>query len=374
MTRVRSLRLDGFKSIRHVELKLEPLNVLIGTNGAGKSNLLSFFRLLNYAMTEGLGAYVGLQGGANRLLHFGAKVTPQLSAELDLTSDEGINRYHIRLAHAAGDVLVFLEESVEFVRNDLSSPRRSSLGPGHFESLLGRAASDGDKRAQFVKWQLDRWKHFHFHDTSSTAAIRQPCELRQNRYLRSDGGNLAAYLYALRQTNPQEFGLIRDTVRRVAPFFDDFVLRPDRLNLNTIRLEWTERGASETFDAFYLSDGTLRFIALATLLLQPELPLLIVIDEPELGLHPFAITLLASMMKAAATRAQLVVSTQSVALVDELDPKEVVVVERREGASEFGRLDPAELEGWLADYGLGEIWQKNLIGGRPTIEARLDPR
>ncbi len=366
MTRLQSLYLAGFKSIREMDLTFSPLNVLIGANGAGKSNLLSFFRLLNFATTGGLRSYVGREGGASRQLRFGPEVTPLIRAQIEIAADDGLNLYRVRLAHAAGDVLVFLEEYVEFRRHGSSVPRFSSFGPGHFESLLERPPVEVNPTAQFMKNQLDRWKHYHFHDTSSTAALKQTSDLRDNRYLRSNAGNLAPFLYALKERQPASYTEIREAVRRVAPFFDDFALEPDRLNPNTIRLEWKDRGSSGIFDAFYLSDGTLRFICLATLLLQPELPLLIVIDEPELGLHPSAIALLASLMRAASTRSQLVVATQSVTFVDEFDPEDVVVVDRRDNGSDFKRLSASELDRWLDEYRLGEVWQKNVIGGRPT--------
>jgi predicted ATPase len=366
MARLRSLRLSGFKSIGKADVSFSPLNVLIGANGAGKSNLLGFFRLIGFAMAGRLRTYVGLEGGASRLLRFGPEITPQFSATIEIEGEGGLNYYRVRLAHAAGDVLVFLEESVEFRRHGGGEPRFASFGPGHFESLLGRPPEDNNPTARFVKWHLDRWKHFHFHDTSDKAPLKQTCEVRDNRYLRSNASNLAAFLYALREQHRANYEEIRDTIRRVAPFFDDFALEPERLDPETIRLEWKERDGSGTFDASYLSDGTLRFICLATLLLQPELPLLIVIDEPELGLHPSAIALLASLMRSASNRSQIVVATQSVALVDEFSAEDVVVVDRAAGGSEFRRPSAEELDRWLDEYSLGDVSQRNAIGGRPA--------
>lgn len=364
------LTLKGFKSIQELDLSFRDINILIGANGAGKSNLLSFFRMLNAIGDNNLQLFVGKQGGANALLHHGRKRTPQLQATMHIDISSGNNTYAMTLMAVAPNDLMFAEELVTFTQsNPLKSPRETLLGGGHRESRLLDFISN-DATARTVKWTIDRWRHYHFHDTSSEAPIKQSCDVRDNRFLRGDGANLAAFLYMLKTTYPQHFEQIRDTVRQAAPFFDDFVLEPDALNSNYIALAWKERGSELPFFAYQLSDGTLRFIALTTALLQPEalptMPHIILIDEPELGLHPYAITLLAAMMRSASKKAQIIVSTQSVTLVDELErPEDVIVVDRAGGHSTFKRLDSNTIEAWLEDYSLGELWKKNVIGGRP---------
>lgn len=135
-----------------------------------------------------------------------------------------------------------------------------------------------------------------------------------------------------------------------------------------IALRWREAGHDEDFNCHQLSDGSLRFIALATLLLQPEsnLPAIVIIDEPELGLHPYAITLLASMIHHASQYRQVIVATQSPALLDHFQPDDVIVVERPGRETEFKRLEPAALAEWLEEYTLSELWDKNVFGGRPV--------
>jgi predicted ATPase len=173
----------------------------------------------------------------------------------------------------------------------------------------------------------------------------------------------------LRRTRKEHYEAIRDTIRLANPFFDDFLLRPHTDNENMIRLEWREKGSDFPFQAYHLSDGTLRFICLTTLLLQPQLPSTILIDEPELGLHPYAIVILASLMRSAAERTQLIVSTQSVSLVNQFDAEDLLVVERRERdnmhETVIRRVDPQRLSSWLDEYSLGELWEKNVLGGRP---------
>lgn len=341
MHRLSRIQIAGFKSIRDQTLELRELNVLIGANGAGKSNFIEVFRLLNEIVNRTLRIYVARSGGADRLLHFGRKRTEEIVIHLDFEGDS----YSCRLLPTAGDSLLFAEETLD----------SKGMASGHTE-------------AQLLRWavQPEEWKVYHFHDTSPSARVKQTGDLADNVALRSDAGNLAAFLYRLQETDQEVFRNIVDTVRLVAPFFGGFDLRPDRLNRNKIRLEWKEIGADDYFDASALSDGTLRFLCLATLLLQRNPPTTVLIDEPELGLHPYAITVLADLFRSAAERTQVIVSTQSVTLINQLAAEDVVVVDREDGASVFRRFSSADLESWLDGYALGELWEKNVIGGRPT--------
>ena len=214
------------------------------------------------------------------------------------------------------------------------------------------------------------WQVYHVHDTSKSSILRKTAKLHDNASLRPDGANLPAFLYRLKQKHPESYRLIRRTVQRVAPFFDDFLLIPDPLNEETIRLAWKHRDSDQYFGASSLSDGSLRFIVLATLFLQPESlrPSLILVDEPELGLHPFAITLLAAMIQQAAANTQVILSTQSPQLLDHFAPEDVLVAERIAGGTQLTRLDSNRLAEWLEDYSLGQLWEKNEIGGRPGAE------
>jgi predicted ATPase len=241
---------------------------------------------------------------------------------------------------------------------------------GHKESRMSEnAQSLPDEMQSEVLDSLKSWKVYHFHDTSQSAPVKKPRDINDNIYLRQDAGNLAAFLFLLKNTKNEYYVAIRDTIRLVAPFFDDFLLRPNPENENMIRLEWREKGSDFPFQAYHLSDGTLRFICLATLLLQPEMPSTILIDEPELGLHPYAIVILASLMKSASKRTQLIVSTQSVSLVNQFEAEDLLVVERNERDHKYetviGRVDSEKLSAWLEEYALGELWEKNVLGGRP---------
>jgi predicted ATPase len=313
-----------------------------------------------------LQVYTGRQGGADRLLYFGRKTTEQVT--LDLTF--GRNGYKVSLVPTDDDRLVFEAESCWGRGWQYTRPYSVSLGSGHEESALPAEveAKRGDI-SPIVLSTIQSWVVYHFHDTGPKAPAKRLGDVDDNEALRPDARNLAALLYLLHQTRRERYDQIVETVRLAAPFFRGFRLRPSRLNRDKIKLEWRHRGSDAYFDASSLSDGTLRFICLATLLLQPRLEdteSTLIIDEPELGLHPYAITLLASMLREAATRSTVIVSTQSASLVNQFEPEDVIVVDREDEASTFRRLSEDDLAHWLQDYGLGDLWEKNVIGGRPT--------
>lgn len=363
MRKLDRIRLGGYKSIRSLDLELRQLNVLIGGNGAGKSNFISVFRLLNQIVEGRLQSFVAKAGGADSLLYFGHKTTSEIKIELDF----GVNGYQCVLVPSARDSLVFDQEICLFELEDFQQPHSDDLGSGHKESKLEESA----KSFPVVRYVLNimrDWRVYHFHDTSDAAKIKKTGDINDNEALRPDASNLAAFLYRLQESYPAHYKKIVQTIRLVAPFFDDFKLRPSRHNPNKIQLEWQEKDSDVYMNASALSDGTLRFMCLATLLLQPaELhPSTILIDEPELGLHPYAIGLLASMLQSTATQTQIIVSTQSVPLVNQFEPEDLIVVNREDSQSVFRRLKAQELSGWLEEYGLGDLWEKNVIGGRPT--------
>jgi predicted ATPase len=199
--------------------------------------------------------------------------------------------------------------------------------------------------------------------------MRRDQSVRDWERFRHDASNIAPFLLKLQTDEPASYALICDTVRLIAPFFDDFLLRPQKRGADEhVRLEWQQKGSDFPFQRNHLSDGTLRFICLATALLQPEPPATIVIDEPELGLHPYAISMLADLIKSAAERTQVVISTQSPTLLDYFEPEEIIVVKRQKSRSTFERLDAVSLKEWLEDYSVGELWQKNVVQGGPASE------
>jgi predicted ATPase len=362
--KLEKISIRGYKSIRELtEFSLLPgLNALIGANGAGKSNFIRFFGLLGNMIdpNKGLQNYLRKQGGADAFLFRGVKVTPELSAQLTF----GRNQYRFSLQAADDRSMFFSQESAPF-KGPMFGTTSNDLGTGHIETRLGsNDAPNGATSSQ--KWARETmagWKVYHFHDTSPTAAVMGRCNIVDNRELADNAGNLSAFLLRMRQDSPAHFARVVETVRQVAPFFGEFTLTD--VGAGQTQLLWKDRYSDLVFYPHQLSDGTLRYICLAALLLQPSPPATIVIDEPELGLHPFAIKLLASMLQEIAQHTQLIVSTQSSLLIDELTPEQVIVVNHHHGESTLERQDPLRLASWLEEYTLGQLWEKNELGGLP---------
>jgi predicted ATPase len=352
------LVLRGYKSIAQCDIELGRINVLIGANGAGKSNFIGFFRLINRILNAQLQITVGETGGPDALLHHGRKTTEDLSAKLYF----GENGYRFTLRPTQDNRMMFAHEAMWWEKSEDWQP-----ATGHFETYV-EGQKDKTRIYLYTVLPMRSWRVYQFHDTSPSAKIKQIQSINDNEYLRDDARNLAAFLYRLKRQHEDNYNRIVKSVRLVAPFFGDFYLRPTTDNQEKIQLEWTEVGQDAPFTASALSDGTLRFICLATVLLQPEvlMPATILIDEPELGLHPFAITVLAGLMKAASQKYQLIISTQSVELVNEFEAEDLIVVDKQAQASTLRRLDTPALSEWLEDYSLGDLWKKNLLGGRPT--------
>lgn len=351
------LVLRGYKSIVDCDIELGRLNVLIGANGAGKSNFIGFFRLINRILDAQLQTTVGLAGGPDALLHFGRKKTEELRAELYF----GNNGYCFTLRPTQDNRMMFAHEALWWNQHGDWRPRS-----GHFETYTEEQKTL-TRIYNFVVPAMRSWRLYHFHDTSSSAFVKQIHNINDNEYLRDDARNLAAFLLRLKNHHEENYQRIVKAIRLVAPFFKDFHLRPTVDNKEKIQLEWTEQTQDEPFNASALSDGTLRFICLAVVLLQPEdfMPKTVLIDEPELGLHPFAINVLAGLMKSSAQEHQLIISTQSVELVNEFEVEDLIVVDKRGGASTFKHPDAEELAEWLIEYSLGDLWKKNLLSGRP---------
>ncbi len=362
-----TLKLENLKSIISAEIAFTPLNVLIGANGSGKSNLVGFFRLLQSLVHGELQAFISANGGSKSLLRREDDSESLLHADLSFQVEEGTLAYSFSLSPVL-NALVFSKEIVSLHSNGPGTiPKHViNLGSGHQESVLSDHEAK-EKSIQDLLGILERCQFYQFHDTSAAAAIRQGSSLERCHSLQSDGGNLPAYLYFLRQNYPDYFIRIVETVRLVFPHFREFILREAQNGY--ISLAWIEEEKGILFDAHQLSDGTLRFVALATLLLQPDdlLPHIILIDEPELGLHPFAVRILSSMIEGAAERSQIILATQSVEIVDSIDPNSIIVAERPEHETIFRRLEAAQYADWLQDYSLGDLWKKNVIGGRPSI-------
>jgi len=369
MASLNKITLKGFKSIKDLtEFKLAKLNVLVGANGAGKSNLVDFFRLLRAMADGGLQGYITSCGGADVFFFNGPQETKQSSARLKF----GNNEYRFTLEPTVAGEMMLQSEATLYTGGTYPSGWHE-WGGGVKESRLPTWKDSKSSWGRYpsaeahVYRAVSSWMVYHVHDTGSTAPMRRDCSVRDFRELRPDAGNIAAFLSRLKMEHGAGYQRIRETIQLIAPFFDDFVLEPHtKGESELVRLEWRQKGNPFPFQPWQFSDGTIRFICLATALLQPNPPSTVVIDEPELGLHPVAIEALAALLHEASNRTQLLVSTQSPGLLDRFEPEDVVVVERAEGASVFRRLNRESLEQWLEDYSLGELVRKDIIESGPS--------
>ena len=364
--KIKKIKVRNFKSIKEMELELKKINIFIGANGAGKSNFISLFEMLNAISKERLRNWVRENVGANEILYFGLKKSKSLSVEIEFD----MNKYSFISQAQKDGSLYFSNETIGYkLQNDKYSG--NVIGQGHSETKLFEVQRNKlDEKGNsgipdYVIDALQNWKVYHFQDTSATSSMKQPSIIQNNKTLENDASNLAGNLFYLKQHHRQLLTKIENYVRLILPYFDKFVLEPYGENKQNINLEWMPLESGKTFGAYHFSDGTLRFICLATLLHQPVPPQVIIIDEPELGLHPYAITVLANMLKKQSNSTQIFIATQSIELINEMSVEDIIVVDNIENSSSFKRLEKSKLEDWLKDYSLGEIWQKNLLGGRP---------
>lgn len=362
---IETVQILNFKSIRQTSVPLGALNVLIGSNGVGKSNFISFFELTKSIFQQRFGSYTMDHGGMDNLLHKGRKVSEQIAGLLDF---DNRNAFEFVLRPKPSGVGYVAQTADYFNNQGETAKNYRSWNKKIWDTNVDESVliEKPQWRAGYMKAYLNSFTVYHFHDTSASSPMRGLCQIGDNEYLRENGSNLAAYLYSLSQNDRKAFDLIEATVRSIAPYFKRFDLKPDRNLAGQISLEWQENDSDMYLNGYSFSDGTIRFIALATLLLQSKLPQVIIIDEPELGLHPAAINKFAAMVKRASLNCQVIISTQSANLVNCFEPEDIIVVDRADGQTVFRRLDSKALSVWLDDYdySLSDVWEKNLIGGQ----------
>jgi len=372
-TRIESVRIRGFRSLAAVELVEMPKAVaLIGANGSGKSNFIRFFEMLSWMLrSRRLGEFVERQGGADDQLFGGSRVTPRIEAEISLRTTAGRNDYRFALAHAHTDRLLFTEEGFRFSRSNSSTEANwQYLDGGHREAKIVEAAQTDEypeasrTTAKVIVHLLRNTAAYQFHDTSYESNFKKKWDVHDNRQLRSDGGNLAAILARLEQEDVRVYEDICRQIGQVLPGFDRFVLEEE---YGKVRLCWKAKWADKKFAAHVTSDGSLRVFALMTLLRMPTdmLPNIVLLDEPELGLHTSAVGLIGGMIASRCHERQIIVATQSPHLVDTFDLNQIFVMDMEEGRTLCRKLDPDSYAQWIENYSTGELWEKNVLGGRP---------
>lgn len=374
-THISRIAIQGFRSLQDVLIEdLPGVAVLIGANGSGKSNLIRFFEMLSWMLKpRQLARFIGRHGGGSDQLFGGSETTSAMRADLRVDTDQGSNEYRFELEFAPPDRLIFAKEAFRFIRRGWPDKADWQFLPvGNPEAeIVELAHSDGAagvnaKTARTIVHLLRNCAHYQFHNTSATSSLKKKWDIHDNAYLRSDGGNLAAVLNRLRDEDAPRYGYICRQIARVLPNFDSFAIEEDD---GRVLLRWRARDTGQTIGAHLTSDGSLRFFALATLLNLPPraLPAVMLLDEPELGLHPSAVDLVARMIRGLGVDRQVIAATQSPLLVDAFDLESVIVVETDGSRSVLKTLptEDAVWEEWLEEYSVGQLWEKNLLGGRP---------
>ena len=377
MAQLDKISVKGFKSIRELkDFPLYDLNIIIGANGSGKSNFLEIFKFLRATMQMSLPGfletdlkkYVQDFGGANDLLFFGPNY---VSDEIYFEMFFGLNGYRLAFRPTQDDLLRIDRESNYFQGSHYSDwSNFMSSQDGYTPALIQDKNNPGETAphcpSYYIYNSIEKWQMYHFHDTGRLAPVKKPQSIFDNENLRFDGSNLASFLLKLKDNNNSIYKEIINSIQLIAPYFDDFPLVPDKND--NVRLLWKQKKIDKLFKPQVLSDGTLRFICLATVLLQPIHPETIIIDEPELGLHPQAIAILAELIKARSIDTQLIIATQSPDLINYFKPEDIIIVDRKDNQSTFERLSGNHLADWLEDFSLGELWQKNILSGGPKYE------
>ena len=344
--------IKGYKSIKDLSLPLRPINILIGANGSGKSNFLSFFDFLKQVYNRNLQEFVALKGVDN-FLHKGDKITQEISTHLYF---KGTNGYSFTIKKGESG-FIFTEEGMWYAQGQFAGDNAQipSFGP---ESTLRFQTMP---IAGYIREYLNQLAKYHFHDTGNNSPFNKESNIDNDKYsLYEKGSNLAAFIYNIRKENPIVYNLIVKTVQSIAPYFLDFFLKPE--NNGNLKLRWQSKYSESIYGVNDLSDGTIRFIALTVLFMQPTLPETIIIDEPELGLHPTAISKLSGLIKSvAAKKCQVIIATQSTDLISHFEPEDVITVDQINGESVFERLDSEKLRIWLDDYTIDDLWKRNII-------------
>lgn len=395
MITIQKIRLDGFLSFApgSPEFELRDLNVLIGPNGSGKSNFIEALELLS-ATPSNLAKVVRVGGGAGEWIWKGDTV--KSSAEIDVVLKEGTPtgrpiRYRIELTEV-GNRLEVIDEAIEEVEpvpgksdvffyyrfqrgRPMISVRDSEAVDGAVKRQLQRAHLAPDQSVlgqrkdpeQYpeVTWtgqRLGSIQTFREWTFGRSGPLRTPqSALLPEDQLLVDNSNLALLLNEIEHAGGVRFDiLLRD-------FFPRFQRMSTRISGGAVQFYLHETDFDRPISATRLSDGTLRFIALLALLLSPSPPPLLCIEEPELGLHPDAVALVADLLVDASKRTQLIVTTHSDALVSALtnQPDAIVACERPGAGTELRRLDPKKLAVWLDDYRLGDLWRMGELGANP---------
>jgi predicted ATPase len=378
------LEVGGYRRLRQVEMQLAPLNVLIGANGVGKSSILEVVDLLAASADGSLENSISEAGGISSLLTLDDR-TDALRFSLEMPSaDPAPIKYEVRISREGVGYAIRREALTQQQQPDQPIPfkfidatgaqvhyhdpaQRRLVRPNWEYKATETALSQVPKMYQtpekFRQLLASSSALYHTLDVSFRAPVRLPQPLQPANTPGSDGADLLPCLYTMRETDRDRYEAVEDALRAAFPTFERLDLPPAAAGRLT--LAWRDKNFTQPIYPHQLSEGTLRFLWLATLLQSPGLPVVTLIDEPEVSLHPEMLRLLADLMREASSRSQLIVATHSDRFVRFLQPEELVVCNLAEDGGMFvRRASDLDLDGWLADYALDELWSIGRLGGR----------
>ncbi len=359
---LKKIQLTHFRAFCQTEVDIKNINVLIGGNGSGKSNFISLFTMLNYIQIGRLRDWIVNKGGFDNVVYNGIQENEFFNLRFFFDTSNLQNIYELSLRATEEDYIIEAERFGSWKYPACSTFQHEETN--QLETKLKYLAERKYAIPSNIYSNIKGFQVFHFDDVSANSNKKRRQNLEESYPLHPEGDNIAAFLYYLKQNYIDFYDKIVEIICLVTPYFDDFILEPESTYSNQIKLRWKEKNNLKKFSASLISDGTIRFICLCALLLQPTPPLLIVIDEPELGLHPLAISFLAELIKKASVQTQIILSCQSVTLLNQFESSDVLVVDRCQSGSQIKRLNESELQGWLDEYSLGQLWENNYLGGR----------
>jgi predicted ATPase len=380
MNRFTSIKIEGFRRLFSVELEMRNLTVMIGANGVGKTTVLEVFSLLAASAKGQLLQQVG--GGLVGMLtrdkadHLAIFINMSVPQHAPL-------RYRFSIVPTRG-------ASYEITHETLTQ-KNDPLAPEPFKHIESHRTSIRYFNSQTLKLESPKWEHSYFEtslsqvpkmyqqpetlrkhlasctfygalDVSPRSPVRLPQEMRPAKLPGANGEDLVTCLYDLRETDADRFEIVEDTLAAAFPDFEKLAFPP--VAAGKLSMTWKDKNFSKPIYVHELSEGTLRFLWLVALLQSRELTAVTLIDEPEVSLHPELLKLLADLMREASNRTQLIVATHSDRLIRFLKPEEVLVCDVEDGLMGVKWGDEFNLEKWLAEYSLDELWAMNILGGR----------
>ncbi len=381
------IHIQGFRRLADIDLQLKPLNVMIGANGCGKTSLLEVFSLLSASAAGALKSQIKDLGGLDANLtvqkSHGGRKSEFIRIELERgVTDHAPLKYSLSL-RPGGTSYQIPDESLT-QHNDPSQP-----GPmKYIESVYSRVRyfDTEHKKLKPPTWEFDETEsalsqvgkmyqepekfratlasstHYHALDVGTRAPVRLPQPMREAKLPGKDGEDLVTCLYWMREADPDRFETIEDTLRVAFPAFERLNFPPVASGL--LALTWKEKGLKHPFYLHQLSEGTLRFLWLVTLLYSPGLTEATLLDEPEVSLHPELLAVLAGCLRDASHRTQLIVATHADRLVRFLTPDEVITFDVENGIANATRAGDLGLDAWLKEYTLDQVWEHGRMGGR----------